>query len=456
MNPGGDTVDQQPYENSDRGPFPSIAFVITRMNWYRLLGAAIHAALRQGWRVECWHDISLPCDNRHQDQPTLARLPSVFAGHVTVRQFHGRDGFFDLMRENGVDVVVDIIPLLDCRNRGLPAPPNRPYFVCLEGNMDWSYHFTDEEEVKQTDLFAVTKPYWFEEAIRVMKEVPRIPYGAEIESIIRRKALAVGWPQFDQFSSIDSAAVRKKWDIPAGKPVVLYLNWVDTSAVNLRLAMFPATTARSRLVALRRYRRDWREWLNRYFEPNLGHVTRAIRAFCDRNNALLVIKGRHRDPLWPAEARVADRVIFDEAYFPHTVMEAMSISSLCFGFFSFSVREAIGCSVPYVALDVAGLVDYRSFGETGEPFYRRFAREGGFFHYPGVVSLLSTERILKELITCDLEDFAMRHKARDAYFETYLGYRGRANADIFLDAVRHLCATGSPAGWHGLSAKGDV
>ncbi|MFH0958055.1 MAG: hypothetical protein V1897_05050, partial [Pseudomonadota bacterium] len=119
-------------------------------------------------------------------------------------------------------------------------------------------------------------------------------------------------------------------------------------------------------------------------------------------------------------------------------LEVMSIASLCIGYFSFGVREAVGVGVPYLTLDVAGLADYPSFGETGVSMYRRWSGPNGFFNYPGVVWKQTGLEILRDLSRQSLSDFSLDARQRESYFRRYLGTPNEPNSEVFLDEVAAL------------------
>jgi hypothetical protein len=417
----------------------SIAFLIFRMNCYRLLAPAIEAALRRGWHVECWLDLSPSSAGRPKDVPSITASPSFKNGSVVFREYADRAQALDWIREKRVDAVVGIIPLMGMRCKDFPAGTQRSLYVCMEpSNVDWIYHVSHPDEISCTDLFALTTPHWLEVTLQILSETPKQWFNAEIAAEIRKKTVFVGWPEADQRSMVNAAEVRQKWGIPADVPVVVYLNWPTVSYLGLRLAWFSAVSLKKKVEAILHHRREWAKAAALLREPNLQGVTQAVRKFCDRNGAYLIVKHRHRDQIHAEEADMADLVIADETYYPHTIFELMSIASLSVGYYSFAVREAVASGVPYLTLDVAGLADIAGYGECGEPLFRRMSRPGDFFNSPGVAWLMDGKQILKELPSKTLADFRLDTLAQTEYYAKYLGIPGVANADVFLNAVQEL------------------
>lgn len=422
----------------------SIAFVIVRTNWYRVFSSSIDAALKRGWRVECWHRVGLGDAGQPMETASIDRSP-FSSSSVIFREYRGFEGLSELMYRKTVDVVVDAGPPVGARIDNWPQKPHRPLYICLEGSpMDSMYQLRDMEEIRQVDLFAMSTPYWVESSLRTVKEIRYVTLSSEVESELRKKCKPVGWPSADQRRLIDPIEVRRRWGVPEKQPVVVYLNWLDCSSVGLRAAMFSAISIREKVAALIRHSKEWRSIFKALEEPCIDDIMKAIRAFCDRNNAFLIVKHRHRDNLWPAEIKAADKVIVDESYYPHTIWQVMGIADLVMGYFSFAVRESVASKVPYLALDVAGFADQAYYEKQG-PFLRNLAGEKGFFNFPGVTRIMNDSKILRDLPHMLLSDFCMDPKAFEEYYAKYLAVPGVAYSELFLDEVQKLVEKESSA-----------
>jgi len=421
---------------------PSIAFIIIRMNWYRVMAPVIDAALRRGWHVECWHDVGTPLPMRPQDFPSIESAPLFSSGSVKFREYCGAVELSGLVGEKLVDVVVNIIAPVNAHKVNWPSKPARSIYVCLEPSpMDILYNIIEPEALRHVDMFALTTVYWREQGLFLMKEIKRMPVSTEMEEELRAKSIIVGWPQSDQLFLIDPVEVRRRLGIPEKQPVVVYLNWADSSNLNLRMAFFSANSIRKKLGAIAQFPFQLPSVLPYLLEPNLDQVGKAIRAFCDRNGAYLLVKCRHKDKTWPIEERIADRVIYDESYYPHTIHEVMSIASLSMGYFSFAVRESVAARVPYLSLDVAGYADRIVFKES-QPVYRELSQSGNLFNFSGVTYIMNGQKITHDLPNKSLSDFRMDPKAFEEYYAKYLAVPGVVNSEVFLDVVQSLIERG--------------
>lgn len=421
---------------------PGIAFVIFRMNCYRVMAPAIDAALARGWRVECWHDVGAHLPGRPDDVPALGRAPVFTHGTVTFHEYLGAPGFTKAMRERDVDAVVNLLPALGAGRPDYPAPEDRPLTVMLEPSPgDWLAHVRDPEELRQVDLYALTTEYWAEQSLSMMHEMLPFPLTPALERHVRERVVFVGWPQADQRSVIDPAEVRRRWGVPAAQPVLVYCNWAPLREYGLRPDLFGRTTTLGKVKALARQRGDWRQAARTLRRPSLRHVVDAVARFVRRNGLFVVVKHRHRDRPDPVELALAGHALGDESYYPHSIMEAMSIAALSVSYLSMSVRESIVSGVPHVAVDAGGLSELRSYGEPTTTYYQRHSAPGGPWNTPGVCTLLRDVDLDRTLAPVALSQFRMSEAAAEAYRGRYIGPAQPANAELFLDAVEAaVCA----------------
>jgi hypothetical protein len=414
---------------------PSLAFIIVRMNWYRHLGPVIQEALNRGWRVECWHDLSQQNKLPNPDVPYCDRIPQFSNGRPRVRALMRNQEIWDLMANKAVDIIVNCVPAPRLEKYPDMSGRKRSMYVCLDANMEWQCYLKDEPQLRCLDMIGSKTPFWTQKTFELMRALPNVLHSSEVEQQLSSRTEHIGWPEIDQMVHMDRVEIRKRYGLPQDKPVVVCLNWVDMSSISLDLAWFQCESLRQKIHAAWRYRTDWRRYAKIWGSVSITDVTDVIRSFCDNNGAWLVMKNRYRDPLALAEQRVADQVICDASYYPHTMVELMKAADFCISYMSFGVREAAACRIPSVVLDVAGLSAWPSFGEIGESIYLKFLEEGSFFNFPGVVSALSGDTIESKLSTAALGDFCGTSMDFDAYFDKFIGQRGVSHTAAFLDAI---------------------
>lgn len=191
--------------------------------------------------------------------------------------------------------------------------------------------------------------------------------------------LAQGYPELDQLGSVigDKEACRKKWNLPAGRFVVV----VGTAA---------------RPAGMNRMRR-W--WFDQY---RYWAVMRELRQWADMARATIITKTRakHGDPAWLT--RYCDRIVGDVSFYPFTTLELLRAADLYIGFASAMAIEACAIGVPSVHL--YGWPPEVAEWPSGKPFKEEFfIREGGLWNCSGSRS-----------VACYGEDWRFRlHEAID-------------------------------------------
>lgn len=133
-----------------------------------------------------------------------------------------------------------------------------------------------------------------------------------------------GMTSLDAFPLVDPERVRKKYNLD--RPVVLLFT--------LKLGV-PHL---------------WRKTAFRWF--HYPGIVYAIKDYCAKRGALLVVKTRekNRDPGWLH--RLADRVITDESVWPYTSAELVSAADQIIHFQSGAVFEAVAANVPQLSIRV--------------------------------------------------------------------------------------------------------
>ena len=166
----------------------------------------------------------------------------------------------------------------------------------------------------------------------------------------------------------------------------------------------------------------------------------AVRAFCDRTGAALVVKARAKDPVPRYLARRADRVLYDAHYYPATILELLKISALCLHFFSTVAYEAAYAGVPSVC--VAPSADDLGF----PPLWRECflsVEPGASFNFPGVVYPVGLEELVGGLAGKRIADFPLDPVARAQYVEKFIGFDDGKSSDRVLDTVQSLVERGN-------------
>jgi len=413
----------------------SIAFVITRMNWYRFFAPVIDKALARGWHVECWHDIGKLNPDRPEDFPDKNNAPHYSSGTPLVREFSDVGTIYRWIKERKVDAVVDVVPHTTGSREACSGSQGSSALICLSANTDWQAYLDNPSKINDVDIFALNTPYWFEQSLEMIRSRHLNWFNDSFRELISAKTAFVGWPQLDQLENICPNEVRREYGIPVNKPVVVYFNWIDWYLFDLRQRMFCSIGLKDKILTVLRNIDQFIAYLRYCFEPNLQQIMNTIRKFCDNNDAYLILKHRFRDKPFECELNAADLVISDENYYPHSIFKVLSVASLSMGFFSFAVRESVACKVPYISIDACGLADLKHWGEKEESFYRRWSENLGPFNYKGIVSVTKDRDFVRDFKDLSMSDFIFNERLFYEYREKYLADSKIPSSDFLLAAI---------------------
>jgi hypothetical protein len=187
------------------------------------------------------------------------------------------------------------------------------------------------------------------------------------------------------------------------------------------------------LLGARRY------WAHATRGWNDRRLVESVRAFCDANGALLVMKARRKDPVPRYAARLADRVLYDPSHHPPTILELLAAAALCVHHYSTAAMEAACAGVPSLCLapgpaELGPPASGFDAVHNGEP--------GGLYRWPGVAYWRPLIEGFDGLAGWKLGDFPLDPEARAAYVERFLGRDdGRSSARL-IDLAERLASTG--------------
>ena len=427
-----------------------IAFLIQRRNYYRLLGPVVERALARGWQTECWENSREPLKGRRELERRDTR-PAFRHDGLRLRGYAGDADLTRVLTEGSPDVVATLRP---------PAgvAPNGPVrWLGLQYTLDIGA-MVDAAGRPLFDAMGVHTEHWRSrtaDALRIIEfnrarslgRPPETVDDAAVEATMRRHASVVGFPEMDQFHAIDPAAVRRRLGLDATVPIVVCCPFPFRS--NPRTAwvrhVYGAGPLHQRLAV---------RLGGKHYARHVAHgwddrgVTRAIRGFCDANGAVLLVKARPKDPVPAYLARAADRVLYEQTDYPATILELMSVASLCLHFFSTVAYEAAYAGVPSICVTADG--DDLGF----PPIWREWflsAEPGSSFNFPGVTYPLSVEQMVADFPRRRLTDFPLEPAARAHYLEKFVGSDDGKASDRLLDLAASLGACQDIEGDHGLA-----
>jgi hypothetical protein len=249
-----------------------------------------------------------------------------------------------------------------------------------------------------------------------------------------------GSTMLDQLAIVDRAAVRKRYGLAPDQPVVVFMSLkmaVPDAWRHLVWGSSPRGWRALKAVASGRVR-----WLPEILRGN-GYVSlvEAIREFCVRTGAALVVKSREKNADPRFLRQVADVFVYDEAVYPYTSIELMAIADLCIHFESGAVLEAAFAGVPSLSIAVSQehLREYSSFDEVYG------GRASTLQNFPGVVWHDDPPTAIDRLRRATFEDFRLDPVAHRCYVEKFLGFSDTESSGRVLRTIERALSGSGPS-----------
>jgi len=257
---------------------------------------------------------------------------------------------------------------------------------------------------------------------------------AEID-LSARSAIS-GSTMLDQFAVVDRAAIRKRYGLGPDQPVVLFMSLKMAVPDAWRRLFWGAGPRGWR--AIRALASGHVGWVPEILRGNgYAALVEALRKFCARAGAALVVKSREKNADPRFLRRVADVFLYDEEVYPYTSVELMSIADLCVHFQSGAVLESAFAGVPSLSIAVSQehLRQYSSFDEVYG------GRPGSLQNFPGVVWHADPTGAIDRLRGASLGDFRLDVDAHQRYVDKFLGYADTASSVRVLTAIERALSS---------------
>jgi len=415
-----------------------IAFLVHRKSYYKYFSPLIEEALRRGHSVFCIHDLFWVIGtSKAYDSPVLNSVPRFAQGSPTVLSWENPDELGDIIERFKIDTLVFL-------NTHPIYPKLQEAFRRKHLAVSWvaMQHASDvllcTQDLLRYDRVLVYSDRWTEWAKEALQEEGGSP---DQLTALTSKCVPVGHSELDVYAAIEPQSVRQAWGIPLDKKIVLLLPFPFDSSVDRYWVPY-IYGAPSRVTALAAGALAGRpRWMGQAWRgENDRNVVKAIRRFCDANNALLFIKARLKDPVRPYARRLADKVLYDEEFYPSTIAQCLAIADLCIHFSSNIVYEAAFRSIPSLAI-LPNRCDYKDFRT-----YRPYLKFREMINFTGVNQSFSVVEAINRLPQLRFDDLQIDAIRRSDFLKTYLGFQDSHSASRSLDSMEALVPkTGSPS-----------
>ena len=421
---------------------------LSENKWYAPL---VREALARGHEVEAWvnhRDISKT--TKWYEFPDPAQFPIFLEGKSpTFRIFKSPEELAKLGTESGARLVFSANPLF------YPKPANQIRAHAVSCFYE-SLNAVKAADLNTFDYIFFNTAHWIEMGKTFYRLAGQMEAGGSLERELTAKWVSTGTPQFDHFAYCRPEEIRRRYGIPEGKKVVTAI-------------AFEANTiywAQGIFLEPRLWKRLW-NWLIlpfshygiysklgrakifyllarsiperfRYFWATLFSVSeiqmmRAVREFCDRNDAIFLLKARKKHPLSAHHREIPDIVVQEDVtYFPGTIFEILSVSDLMLTIYSTAATEAAAAGVPVVNLIPPFGISYSR--DQLDLMYRdqvkeREAANAAVFYNPnsdnvfnaqGVTRSWDINEAARELPKMRLGDFSVDPQAYEKYLRHFI------------------------------------
>jgi len=414
-----------------------IGFLIERSIGYKLFGSMIEESLKKGHQVVCLHDYSQPKDGPKGYQfPWLNKVPKFKSGAPKAISFTNKGELLNTIKDQDVRVVVDITYLFKDADLYKKLKEQGVFWVAIQFVGDI---VGQSDRLGLPDRYLVYSDAWLELSLSCLVDQAIIKEEDISEKIrkLKNTVKSTGFSELDQVRLIDPDNVRTEWGISKGKPVVLFLPfpfhctsdkfWAPfVYGLNNRFLGLPIAL----LSFNKRYiKQAWNRW-------NDKRVTRAVKKFCEKNNAFLLVKARKREPPRKYLTKIADKVIYhDDGYYPTTILKCLSVADVCLNFFSSTVLEAVFMGVPNVCIAPSQL-DYKNIrSETWNTILKRQKQLFDFFGASYIVSIPKTIDTLSNKL---ISDFPIIKEKQSLYVEKFVGPSGSSYSSHAISEIENL------------------
>lgn len=314
-----------------------LGLVVRRLNQLPHVEPIARAAHARGHAVTLFLDQRGPKEGPKAAQwPDPAKIPPRWQPFATLAAWStdphrllwipGAQSWWWDSRERGVmpdpDALVVAGPIAYTDGLGLP-----PGVLCAALQTSWS----DMAWLSGAwDVAYAWSPWWRAAMDQYQRATGRTAALSRTGNPLDRvPVVPVGFPPADHLAWIDRDAVRRRFGLPATRPVYV-------------LAPFPFRA---------HDRQGWRlRWLYRYSPVGDALTLATLRRAVDEQGGVLVVKSRPKTSLPRSTRRAADLVVEDAEAGEPTMLELLSVAAGAVGFYSTTVLESVAAGCPWLCL----------------------------------------------------------------------------------------------------------
>jgi len=415
-----------------------IAFLIERNIYYKSFGSVMDEALKKGHKVFCFHDYAQPRGGHQKAYqfPSIANVPLFKNGNVQTVKYNNNQDFLQKIKQHNIKVLVTLHFSQQHTELRENIKKQGVYWVAFQHSFD-TVNFAKYAHLP--DKYFVYTNKWIDWILdyRIKQNI------SEATNRIRETIKSTGFVQLDQKSLINKEEVRQEWGIPERKNVVLYLPFPFGSSNDAFWVPFiygRNISFKSFILFLKNIGKLRLRHIKQLIKKqNDKSAVLALKEFCNNNNAYLLVKSRKKDPVPKYVEKVADKVLYDDNFYPSTMLKCLSVSDLCIHFYSSVVTEAVPMDVPSLCI-TPSQKDWQSI--QGDLWDMLLIKTKKLFNFREASYSLTIPETIKELPKKTFKDFPLTKQAKQQYVKEFIGNNDVNYSSLAVKEIESLVNTG--------------
>jgi hypothetical protein len=409
-----------------------IGVLIHRRSYYKVLPPFIEEFLRRGHSILCLHDLVWNVGtHREYDHPSLECVPHFRSGQPEVIGWTSIDELAECILKARLDAILflNTHPYYPALRQRFPGKQGGLRWISWQNAADILAH---PDELLHYDDVLVNSAQWADWTLERLSSV-------EDRRKLSQKIAIVGRPDLDGAADALAPDIRREWGIPPDRKVVLLLPFQFGSCADRLWAPHVYGAPHKLYAALVGLLAMRPRWVKQALRGQTDReLMRALRAFCDRENAWLLIKSRLKDPIKDYAVHLADKVLYDDDLYPSSMLKCLAVADLCVHFASTAVMETAFFGVPSLGIypEMRDYVDFRQSAILAETKV--------LSDWPGVSQILTIRQTFEFLRQDRLDSCHVDPVSRQRYLERFVGSNDSSASRRAVDVIEQRIKVAAP------------
>lgn len=249
----------------------------------------------------------------------------------------------------------------------------------------------------------------------------------DVESLILKKTVVTGMPLYENMEKTNKETLRKKYNIPDGKKVVLImLPYFDLNLIWIQQVWKPRNFIYRFLRAIR-YRYLMTKYIpDMIFGMSFRQFVKLVKDFCTKNNAILISKKRVKN--YGSEIDIVEQIcdlnFSDDEFYPiDTTSQLILLADLVITIRSNAIPDIVYANVPLIHL----LIPFIKYNESRidvynsqmSKFVKTTDRDYSLFRFDRCFPTIEYKKFKQYLESKNIDDIVIDQNARTEYLDKF-------------------------------------